>query len=196
MLRQYEEKRDFARTPEPAAGRPAGGEGPLLFVVQKHAARRLHYDFRLEGDGALKSWAVPAGPSLDPQVRRLAVRVEDHPLEYASFEGVIPPGEYGAGQVIVWDSGDYSPDEGGLSFDDRAAAEARVREGLEQGKLSVTLRGHKLKGSWALVKMKRGENNWLLIKHRDVYADASRDILADEASVLSGTTIADLKAGR
>ncbi len=195
MLKQYEEKRDFARTPEPAPGRPAAGEGPLLFVVQKHAARRLHYDLRLECDGVLKSWAVPGGPSLDPQVKRLAVRVEDHPLGYASFEGVIPEGEYGAGQVIVWDGGDYSPDEGGLSFGDRAGAEKRVREGLEQGKLSVTLRGRKLKGSWALVKMKRGENNWLLIKHRDGYADASQDILAEDASVLSGATVQDLKAG-
>jgi bifunctional non-homologous end joining protein LigD len=196
-LKKYEEKRDFARTPEPAPKRPAAQEGPPVFVVQKHAARRLHYDLRLEAGGALKSWAITAGPSLDPQVKRLAVMVEDHPLDYASFEGEIPKGEYGGGQVIVWDAGDYSPDdEGVLSFDDRAAAEKRVSEGLEQGKLSFTLRGRKLKGSWTLVKMKRGENDWLLIKHRDAAADASMDILAEDASVLSGATIEDMKGGR
>ena len=173
------------------------GEGPLTFVVQKHAARRLHYDLRLEVDGVLKSWAVPGGPSLDPKVKRLAVMVEDHPLEYGSFEGTIPSGEYGAGQVIVWDRGDYSPEnEGDLFFDDRKQAEKLVREGLAAGKLSIFLRGHKLKGSWALVRMKRGENNWLLIKHQDGFADAGRDLLEQAGSVLSGLTIEDLSAGR
>jgi bifunctional non-homologous end joining protein LigD len=196
MLEDYRKKRDFKRTTEPAPSVPAAAAGPLIFVVQKHAARRLHYDLRLEVGGALKSWAVPGGPSTDPQVKRLAVMVEDHPLDYASFEGSIPAGEYGAGQVIVWDAGDYSPDdEGRLSFGDRAEAEERMRQGLEAGKLSITLRGHKLKGSWTLVKMKRGENNWLLIKHGDARAHASIDILKKERSVLSGLTIEDIRAG-
>ncbi len=193
-VKEYREKRDFTRTPEPPP-QAGPGAGPLLFVVQKHAARRLHYDLRLEVDGVLKSWAVPGGPSLDPSVKRLAVMVEDHPLDYASFEGIIPEGEYGAGQVIVWDSGDYSPSaEGRLLFADRDAAQAAVREGLARGKLSFVLRGWKLKGSWALVKMKRGDNNWLLIKHQDDFAGTSRDVLAEGESVLSGRTVDDLKA--
>jgi bifunctional non-homologous end joining protein LigD len=191
-VKEYREKRDFRRTPEPApAARP--GEGPLLFVVHKHAARRLHYDLRLELDGVLKSWAVPAGPSLDPAAKRLAVMVEDHPLDYASFEGVIPEGEYGAGQVIVWDGGDYSPSgDSRLFFNDRAAAQAEAREGLARGKLSLVLRGWKLKGSWALVKMRRGDNNWLLIKHQDDFADTARDVLGQDRSVLSGLSTYDL----
>jgi bifunctional non-homologous end joining protein LigD len=196
MLRDYREKRNFERTPEPHARHPSYGEGPLTFVVQKHAARQLHYDFRLEAGGVLKSWAVSKGPSYDPHVRRLAVMVEDHPLDYSGFEGIIPRGEYGAGQVIVWDRGTYSPDENGeLSFDDRARAEERMREGLATGKLSMHLRGTKLKGSWTLVRMHRGDKNWLLIKHKDEYSDPQRDVLAEEASVVSGLTIDDLKSG-
>lgn len=196
MLEEYRSRRDFKRTPEPSAGRRPDDKGPLTFVVQKHAARQLHYDFRLEVDGALKSWAVSKGPSYDPEIKRLAVMVEDHPLDYSGFEGVIPKREYGAGQVIVWDRGTYSPDENGkLYFDNRSGAMERMREGLAKGKISVTLRGDKLKGSWTLVKMQRSDKNWLLIKHRDQYADPERDILAEEASVISGLTIDDLKSG-
>ncbi len=197
MLEQYRKKRDFKRTPEPAPAAEPASEGPLIFVVQKHAASQLHYDFRLEVDGVLKSWPIPKGPSLNPSDKRLAVMVEDHPLDYASFEGVIPKGEYGAGQVIVWDAGTYSPDEDGqLSFHDRDEALERMRAGLEKGKLSFLLRGRKLKGSWTLVKTKGGENQWLLIKHKDRFVDVDRDVLAEDQSVLSGLTIKDLKAGR
>ncbi|HXG36410.1 MAG TPA: non-homologous end-joining DNA ligase, partial [Dehalococcoidia bacterium] len=197
MLEEYQKKRDFTRTSEPGPQTKADGKGSLTFVVQKHAARRLHYDFRLELDGALKSWSVPKGPSLNPKEKRLAVMVEDHPLDYASFEGNIPKGSYGAGQVIVWDRGIYSPDEDGkLSFDNRGEASERMRKGLAAGKLSFTLAGQKLRGSWTLVKTRRGENDWLLIKHRDEFADSERDILEDERSVASDLSIEDLKAGR
>ena len=198
-LDEYEAKRDFARTPEPppkASPEPSAG-GPLTFVVQQHRATRMHYDLRLEVAGAMPSWPVPRGPSLDPAERRLAIQTEDHPLGYASFEGVIPRGEYGAGEVIVWDNGTYSPDEdGALSFHDRAEAEARVLDGIERGKLSVTFRGRKLKGSWALVRTSAEERSWLLLKHRDDAADPSRDLVAEDSSVISGLTIADLQAGR
>ncbi len=197
MLESYREKRDFGRTPEPEPGEAKPPGSSLTFVVQQHAARRMHYDVRLEIDGVLKSWPVPKGPSLDPEEKRLAVMTEDHPLEYASFEGVIPRGEYGAGQMIVWDAGVYSPDEDGeLYFGDREESERRMVAGLEDGKLSFTLRGRKLRGSWALVKTSRDPNEWLLIKHRDRHADPARDILAEDESILSGLTIADLKAGR
>jgi bifunctional non-homologous end joining protein LigD len=195
VAKKYEEKRDFSRTPEPPPRRQPEGGGPLIFTVQKHSARRLHYDFRLEVDGVLKSWAVPAGPSADSRVRRLAVMVEDHPLDYAAFEGIIPEGEYGGGQVIVWDRGTYSPDEDGeLFFGDRERAQERMRDGLAQGKISVFLRGEKLKGSWTLVKTKRGD--WLLIKRRDEYAQSEHDILGDGKSVISGLSIEDFKAGK
>jgi len=190
-LDRYAAKRTFTRTPEPPA-KPAGERhGPLLFVVQKHAARRLHYDFRLELDGVLKSWAVPKGPSLDPADKRMAVEVEDHPFEYASFEGVIPEKEYGAGNVIVWDCGVYSPDEGGqYAFADRTTAAARVRAELAAGKLSFFLCGEKLKGSFTLVKT-RTANQWLLIKHKDRFAQAN-DVLARHLSVLSGVSLDEL----
>jgi bifunctional non-homologous end joining protein LigD len=190
-LERYTAKRSFTRTPEPPAKLPASRSGPLLFVVQKHAARQLHYDFRLELDGVLKSWAVPKGPSLDVGDKRMAVEVEDHPFDYASFEGVIPPKQYGAGNVIVWDCGVYSPDEGQqYAFSDRAAAESRVRAELAAGKLSFTLCGTKLKGSFALVKTRTG-NQWLLIKHRDRFARPN-DILANKTSVLSGMSLDDI----
>jgi bifunctional non-homologous end joining protein LigD len=192
LLHQYSVKRAFETTPEPAPQIPvAGGAGPLLFVVQQHAARRLHYDFRLELDGVLKSWAVPKGPSLDPREKRLAVQVEDHPYDYASFEGVIPPGQYGAGQVIVWDCGVYSPDEDQECwFHNRAEAQRRVQAGIESGKLSFTLRGEKLKGSFALVRTS-DRKNWLLIKHKDAFA-APIDVRELNRSVLSGLVVGDL----
>jgi bifunctional non-homologous end joining protein LigD len=197
MLQDYKKRRNFDRTPEPSIQEDFSGEGPLTFVVQKHSARQMHYDFRLEAGGVLKSWAVSKGPSCDPTTKRLAVMVEDHPLDYAGFEGIIPRGQYGAGQVIVWDMGTYSPDEDGkFSFGNRTRAEERVKEGLANGKLSIYLRGEKLKGSWTLVRMKRGKKNWLLIKHRDKYANPQNDILAEDESVISGLTIDDLKTGR
>jgi len=166
-LATYASKRAFDVTPEPSPIVPARS-GPLLFVVQEHAARRLHYDFRLEWDGVLKSWAIPKGLLIEPGDKHLAVHVEDHPLDYGPFEGVIPPKQYGAGKVIVWDCGVYSPDEGGsLAFDDRAAAEARMREDLAKGKISITLAGTKLKGSYALIRTAKEPKSWLLIKHRD-----------------------------
>ena len=190
-LTEYSAKRTFAATPEPPPAVAAPGSGPLLFVVQQHSARRLHYDFRLECEGVLKSWAVPKGPALDPNEKRLAVQTEDHPYDYASFEGVIPPGQYGAGEVIVWDCGVYSPDEGATWFHDRGQAEREVREGLEKGKLSFLLRGEKLKGSFALVRTKEAKQ-WLLIKHRDRFV-TSNDVTAQNRSVLSGVAVEDLK---
>jgi bifunctional non-homologous end joining protein LigD len=173
-LDRYRKKRDFSATPEPAgrekAARP--GAGRLRYVVQKHDASHLHYDFRLEWKGVLLSWAVPKGPSLDPSVKRLAMPTEDHPLEYADFEGVIPGGEYGGGTVMVWDRGSWKPE-----VDDVDAA-------LEKGDLKFLLRGRKLKGSWVLVRTRgfgggKGRPAWLLIKHRDRYASES-DVTKDE----------------
>jgi bifunctional non-homologous end joining protein LigD len=191
-LDEYTAKRTFEATPEPAPKPVLGRKGPLLFVVQQHSARRLHYDFRLEVDGVLKSWAVPKGPSLNPADKRLAVQTEDHPFDYASFEGVIPPKQYGAGEVIVWDCGVYSPDEDQqYAFHDRAAAERSVREGLDKGKLSFFLRGDKLKGSFALVRSS-DKKNWFLIKHKDRFAQ-NADVTERNASVLSGMPVEELK---
>ncbi|MGH8179644.1 MAG: non-homologous end-joining DNA ligase, partial [Steroidobacteraceae bacterium] len=193
-LEPYAAKRAFTRTPEPGPAVVAGRGGPLLFVVQKHAARRLHYDFRLELDGVLKSWAVPKGPSLNPGDKRMAVAVEDHPFDYASFEGVIPAKEYGAGRVIVWDCGVYSPDEDReYSFADREEAQQRVRSGIGQGKLSLFLRGEKLKGSFALVRTATSEQ-WLLIKHKDAFK-SDQDIALQDRSVLSGVSLDELSTG-
>ncbi|MCY4616743.1 MAG: non-homologous end-joining DNA ligase [Chloroflexi bacterium] len=196
-LDAYDAKRDFAQTPEPPPREPGAASGPLTFVVQQHRATRMHYDVRLEVGGVMPSWPVPRGPSTNTRERRLAIQTEDHPLDYASFEGVIPSGQYGAGEVIVWDNGTYSPDEGGrLSFGDREEAEARVRAGIEAGKLSITFRGRKLKGSWTFVKTQASEDSWLLIKHQDVAADPDRELTAEDASVISGLSIADLQDGR
>ncbi|MEX2245459.1 MAG: non-homologous end-joining DNA ligase [Dehalococcoidia bacterium] len=194
-LLRYRQKRDFARTPEPDSGVPTGG-ADLTFVVQQHRARRMHWDFRLEVDGVLASWAVPKGPSLDPKDKRMAAQVEDHPFDYGGFEGVIPEKNYGAGQVIVWDRGTYTPDEGDVySWGDREGGNRRMREGIAAGKLSFVLRGEKLRGSWTLVRTARSPKDWLLIKHRDEYA-STRDVLEEDRSVLSGLSIADLQEGR
>ena len=191
-LRDYSTKRAFEVTPEPKPAPAPDRPGPLLFVVQQHAARRLHFDFRLEAEGVLKSWAVPKGPSLNPADKRLAVPTEDHTFEYASFEGVIPEKQYGAGEVIVWDCGAYSPDEGQeYFFHDRAEAERRVLAGLEKGKLSIFLRGVKLKGSFALVRTS-DRKSWLLIKHKDRFVDTG-DVTARGESVLSGMPVEALK---
>jgi bifunctional non-homologous end joining protein LigD len=190
-LSEYSAKRSFASTPEPQGKVAAPAAGPLLFLVQMHSATRLHYDFRLECDGVLKSWAVPKGPSLNPADKRMAVMTEDHPYDYGSFEGVIPPKQYGAGEVIVWDCGVYTPDETGHWYHDRKRAEAEIREGLAKGKLSVTLRGEKLKGSWALVRMAKDPKTWLLIKHKDRFASEA-DVTALNRSVLSGVTVEEM----
>src|SRR5215207_1011617 len=179
-LSAYRAKRSLERTPEPAGA--LGRADGRLFVVHEHAARRLHYDLRLEMEGVLRSWAVPKGPSYDTADKRLAVLVEDHPLEYGDFEGLIPEGNYGAGAVIVWDRGRWIPLEDPI-------------EGLVKGKLLFELHGHKLHGVWTLVKLKKGQNEWLFIKERDAYATASRSALPEE-SVLSGLTVEDLKSGR
>jgi bifunctional non-homologous end joining protein LigD len=193
-LDAYAAKRKFTRTREPGPKLAPARPGPLMFVIQKHAARRMHYDFRLEVDGVLKSWAVPKGPSLQLGDKRLAVEVEDHPFDYASFEGEIPEKEYGAGHVIVWDCGVYSPDEEEeYLFADRELAQQRLREGLAKGKLSVLLRGEKLKGSFALVRTTTAKQ-WLLIKHEDRFA-SNESVLAKSHSVLCGLTLDQMAAG-
>jgi bifunctional non-homologous end joining protein LigD len=165
-LQQYKKKRNFRVTPEPS-GNAAGPRSQLVFVVQRHKATRLHYDFRLELDGVLKSWAVPKGPSLNPKDKRLAMMVEDHPFEYRTFSGTIPEGNYGAGIVEIWDHGDLSD----LDNSEKKTAEKNLRAGLKAGNLKFRLKGRKLKGEFALVKLKNAESNaWLLIKHRDDYA--------------------------
>jgi bifunctional non-homologous end joining protein LigD len=164
-LHTYQQKRNFKTTPEPATPK-AGHSDQLVFVVQRHKASRLHYDFRLEMDGVLKSWALPKGPSMNPADKRLAVMVEDHPYAYKDFEGVIPPGNYGAGIVEIWDHGYYSD-----SLDSGDKAEKELLKALDAGHLNITLHGKKLKGEFALVKLKAGkDNSWLLIKHKDEYA--------------------------
>ena len=186
QLAEYTRKRDFRKTPEPNAA-PARRNPESIFVVQKHDATRLHYDLRLEIDGVLVSWAVPKGPSLDPSDKRLAVHVEDHPLDYASFEGVIPKGQYGGGPVIVWDRGEWTPDDG-----------ADPLQAITKGKLSFTLRGEKLRGGWTLTRMRRSKDdrdNWLLIKRDDEFATEGDSIVETKpASVLSGRTIGEVAA--
>ncbi len=188
-LTRYNQKRDFRKTTEPA-GEEKRSRGPLRFVVQKHDASSLHYDFRLEMDGVLKSWAVPKGPSLNPSDKRLAMMVEDHPFSYRNFEGVIPQGEYGGGTVIVWDEGTYHPPA--VEKMTRSEQEALLVRQLESGKLSFVLKGQKLAGEFTLFKMKgRGESTWMLIKKKDDWA-AADDVLANEASIKSGKTLEEV----
>lgn len=184
-LTEYAKKRDFNKTAEPKAGK-SKDKNHLIFVVQKHDASRLHYDFRLEMDGVLKSWAVPKGPSLDPKVKHLAMMVEDHPFDYLNFEGIIPKGEYGGGTVIVWDEGTYEPIE---PIKGKKAQEKHLLKQLASGQLKIKLHGEKLNGEFAMVKTHgMGENGWLMIKHKDEFA-TSDDITKKDKSVLSGKTI-------
>jgi len=183
-LTEYQRKRRFNVTSEPSGDKPekkraasAKKKKALGYVIQKHRATALHYDFRLEWNGVLLSWAVPKGPSLDPSVKRMAMPTEDHPIEYAKFEGIIPEGEYGGGTVMIWDNGTWTPE-----VDD-------VDKALKKGELKFSLQGKKLQGSWVLVRLRpRGEDKragWLLIKHRDEYA-STRDIAEEEPrSVIS-----------
>jgi bifunctional non-homologous end joining protein LigD len=186
-LKEYEKKRRFDVTPEPKGGGAAREirHGSLLYLIQKHRASHLHYDFRLEWNGVLLSWAVPKGPSLDPSVKRLAMQTEDHPLEYGDFEGVIPAGEYGGGTVMLWDKGTWVPDV------------ADVEAALHKGDLKFTLHGSKLKGSWVLVRTrsfggKPGRSSWLLIKHRDAYASAEDITEQMPESVASRRLLAEI----
>jgi bifunctional non-homologous end joining protein LigD len=187
LLAKYRKMRDFSDTPEPAGRTKKLAKGPI-FVIQKHRASHLHYDFRLEMEGVLKSWAVPKGPSYDPSVRRLAMMTEDHPYDYASFEGVIPEGNYGAGNVIIWDQGTWEFVEPG---DDPVAA-------LKSGKLTFRMRGKKMFGEWALVRIRgkgsseRG-NEWLLLKHRDEFANPDVDVTkVAPRSVVSNRLVEDV----
>lgn len=180
-LDKYKEKRNFNTTAEPK-GKMEKSKNELVFVLQKHAASHLHYDFRLEMDGVLKSWAVPKGPSMDPNVKRLAIMVEDHPYDYKDFEGTIAEGNYGAGKVIVWDNGTYIPSEEQYKEDE---IENIFKTDLEKGELSFILKGKKLKGEFALVRFKtKEENTWLLIKKKDQYAN-DNDVLKNNKSVIS-----------
>ncbi|HYA64040.1 MAG TPA: DNA polymerase ligase N-terminal domain-containing protein [Candidatus Sulfotelmatobacter sp.] len=184
-LDKYRKKRNFGVTPEPeGAAKPPKGKGKqLVFVVQEHLASHLHYDFRLEWRGVLLSWAIPKGPSLDPSVKRLAVPTEDHPLEYANFEGIIPPGEYGAGTVMVWDRGVWIPDDPGVDAN------------LKEGELKFTLDGKKLKGAWVMVRARGGWSGssdkpyWMLIKHRDAFASKEDITKTKPLSAISGRTL-------
>ncbi|KAF2517180.1 DNA ligase D [Flavobacterium foetidum] len=185
-LSKYNQKRDFKQTKEPK-GKLGKSKDKLIFVVQKHAASHLHYDFRLELDGVLKSWAVPKGPSMNPDDKRLAMMVEDHPYDYKDFEGSIPKGNYGAGNVIVWDNGTYQ------STDENANPEKTLKSELEKGRMSFVLNGQKLKGEFSLVKLKgKQENAWLLIKKNDKFASET-DILKKNKSVISNVTLESME---
>jgi bifunctional non-homologous end joining protein LigD len=189
-LKTYRAKRDFTATAEPSGAQKVAKAPHLRFVIQKHAATRLHYDLRLELDGVFRSWAVTKGPSLNPKDKRLAVEVEDHPLDYGDFEGTIPKGEYGGGTVMLWDRGFWAP---------QAKDPARA---LAKGELKFVLSGDRLKGGFVLVRMKRREgekrSNWLLIKHRDEYAmdDEDEALLDDARSVASARTMEQIAAGK
>ena len=201
QLAEYKRKRDFSRTEEPSGDKPPTPTraGRLRFVIQKHAASHLHFDLRLELDGVMKSWAVPKGPSLDPTVKRLAMQVEDHPIDYNTFEGTIPKGEYGGGTVMLWDRGTYSSDTAASSDEE----EDVLREQLRKGDLKITFHGERLHGSFALIRMKYSRDasssskpQWLLIKHRDEYATTD-DVIADNmTSVDTGRTMDEIAEGR
>jgi bifunctional non-homologous end joining protein LigD len=198
-LEKYQRKRKFDATPEPK-GKPRKGSGALKFVVQKHQASRLHYDFRLEMEGVLKSWAVPKGPSLNPEDKRLAMMVEDHPYDYRTFEGIIPEGNYGAGTVMIWDEGIYSP--GYVDHDgkvvktgkNRAEQDKEMRRQLHAGHLTFLMEGQRLKGEFALIKIKNSddENAWLLIKKGDKHADAKQDITHRDKSAITGRSLDEI----
>jgi len=178
-LTEYKKKRRFNKTPEPGPDKKSSEFGNI-FVVQKHRATQLHYDFRLEADGVLKSWAVPKGPPMDPAVKRLAMQVEDHPVDYANFEGVIPEGEYGGGTVMVWDMGVYAPEN-----------TDNVSKALSKGELKFTVLGKKLKGSFVLVRTR--DRQWLLMKHKDEYAIEGEDIAETEPySIFTKRTLAEI----
>jgi len=189
-LSLYKKKRSFRDTPEPGGKLKSSKRGALKFVVQKHDATNLHYDFRLEMKGVLKSWAVPKGPSLNPDDKRLAMAVEDHPYDYKDFEGIIPEGNYGAGTVIVWDEGTYEA----MGYEDEPVKdqEKKLLAEWHKGDLKIVMHGKKLKGAFALVQMKgRGENAWLLIKKKDDNA-ATKDITKDDKSVKSGRRLEEI----
>ena len=191
LLKKYQQMRDFSDTPEPSGkSTKAKKKKELIFVIQKHAASHLHYDFRLEMEGVLKSWAVPKGPSYDPGTKRLAMMTEDHPYDYASFEGVIPAGNYGAGNVIIWDNGTWEFIEPG---DDPVAA-------LKSGKLTFRMFGKKMFGEWALVRIKGRSpkgNEWLLLKHRDKFANEKIDVTeVAPRSVVSNKTVEEVGGDR
>ena len=189
LLKKYKTMRDFGDTPEPAGGKPIRGKRPI-FVIQKHQASRLHYDFRLEMEGVLKSWAIPKGPSYDPSVKRLAMMTEDHPYDYAAFEGVIPDGNYGAGNVIIWDQGTWELIGPG---DDPVKA-------IVSGDLKFRLYGKKMFGEWALFRIKGRSpkgNEWLLVKHRDKYANDRVDVTeVAPRSVVSNRTLEDVDTSK
>ena len=182
-LKEYRSKRNFGVTKEPKGSPDGRARAKLLkYVIQKHQASHLHYDFRLEWGGVLLSWSVPKGPSLDPSVKRMAIQVEDHPVEYGGFEGIIPEGEYGGGTVMLWDTGTWTPDD------------PDVDASLRKGELKFSLAGKKLRGSWVLVRTRGygSKPQWLLIKHRDRYATA-KDVIADRPrSVVSRRLLADI----
>lgn len=186
-LSRYKQKRDFDSSTEPS-GEITKSNNNLIFVVQKHAASHLHYDFRLEMDGVLKSWAIPKGPSMNPEEKRLAIMVEDHPIDYKDFEGTILEGNYGAGTVIVWDNGTYTLSEKMHS----ESIEDQFKSDLQNGHFSFILNGKKLKGEFALVRLKiKQKNAWLLIKKEDEYASET-DVLLENKSVISGLTLEEM----
>src|ERR1700741_372092 len=186
-LEQYQRKRRFDKTPEPSGEEP-GPAKENTFVVQKHSARRLHYDFRLAINGTLKSWAVPKGPSLNSDDKRLAVQTEDHPLAYGRFEGKIPEGSYGAGTVMVWDRGTYA-------VANPSGAHLNAAQQVKKGEIKFNLNGEKLRGGFVLVKLKQSEkgNEWLMIKHKDAAEDPAWDIDEHDVSVLTGRAIEEIK---